>query len=240
MKSIVIIPIYKESFTEFEKMSLVQCCKILGKHDFSLICPEDLEVEEYTKILNAFGVKYRIESFGKSFFESLRGYNLLMLSADFYTRFSPYEYMLIYQLDAYVFRDELNYWCEKGYDYIGAPWIGRLAFFRTGMNKLRPGENGGFSLRKVYSCIEVLGSNAGGAGILADYIKSGKNEDGFFSLRAVKINPAFKVAPLDVAIHFSFERKPETLFQITGGKLPFGCHAWAKYNPGFWKKFINS
>ncbi len=240
MKSIITIPAYKVNLTEFEKVSFVQCCKILSGHDFSLVCPEDLEVVEYEKILNEFGVKYSIERFDKSYFKNLRGYNLLMLSADFYTRFSSYEYMLIYQLDAYVFRDELDYWCEKGYDYIGAPWIGRMAFLHTGMKKLKPGENGGFSLRKVSSCIQVLGLKEGDTKILADYIKSGKNEDGFFSLHATKIDPAFKVAPLDVAMHFSFERKPETLYQLTGEKLPFGCHAWAKYNPRFWKKFINS
>ena len=31
--------------------------------------------------------------------------------------------MLIYQLDAYVFKDELLNWANKGYDYIGAPWL---------------------------------------------------------------------------------------------------------------------
>lgn len=44
-----------------------------------------------------------------------------MLEADFYRRFGKYKYMLIYQLDAFVFSDKLLDFCEMGYDYIGAP-----------------------------------------------------------------------------------------------------------------------
>ncbi len=31
--------------------------------------------------------------------------------------------MLIYQLDAYVFKGEWLFWANQEYDYIGAPWI---------------------------------------------------------------------------------------------------------------------
>lgn len=30
---------------------------------------------------------------------------------------------MIYQLDAWVFNDELSSWCSLGYDYIGAPFF---------------------------------------------------------------------------------------------------------------------
>lgn len=46
-----------------------------------------------------------------------------MLTKEFYLRFRQWEYLLIYQLDAYVFQDELMDWCNKGYDYIGAPFL---------------------------------------------------------------------------------------------------------------------
>ena len=45
-----------------------------------------------------------------------------MLSPEFYRRFSDTDYILVCQLDAYIFRDELLSWCKKEYDYIGAPW----------------------------------------------------------------------------------------------------------------------
>jgi hypothetical protein len=41
-----------------------------------------------------------------------------MKSKQFYERFVAYDYMLIYQLDAYVFKDELDDWSAKGYDLL--------------------------------------------------------------------------------------------------------------------------
>ena len=79
-----------------------------------------------------------------------------MLSSEFYRRFSKFEYILIYQLDAFVFKDQLNYWCKKGYDYIGAPWFEGFHLTKTGVNIIGVG-NGGFSLRRVKTHIDLTG-----------------------------------------------------------------------------------
>ena len=236
---IIVIPIYKEKLTELERVSLVRCCKILGKYNISLVCPSGLDIKEYSDFLDKFGTRFNMEEFDKSFFESTKTYNLLLLSADFYKRFSAYDFMLIYQLDAYVFKDELEYWCNQGYDFIGAPWT-KYDFFRNKLKLLDVGMNGGFSLRRIPSFIKVLelGGIGKGKEIMNKFIKGGRNEDGFFSVEARKIDPAFRVAPHDIAMNFSFEQKPEKLYEMTGHKLPFGCHAWAKYNPKFWNSFI--
>ena len=81
---------------------------------------------------------------------------MLWMSKQFYFRFLPnYKYMLIYQLDAWVFTDNLQEWCDKGYDYIGAPFLSivkknspRVIFKGVG--------NGGLSLRRIQYCIDVL------------------------------------------------------------------------------------
>lgn len=86
--------------------------------------------------------------FHENYFKSIDGYNKLMLSPSFYKAFSNYEYILIYQLDAWVFKDELQHWCNQKYDYIGAP------IYQN--NKLIGIGNGGFSLRKVDYCLKVL------------------------------------------------------------------------------------
>lgn len=48
----------------------------------------------------------------------------------------------------------------------------------------------------------------------------------------------FNPAPPEVAMKFSFEVHPEVLYELNDKQLPFGCHAYLKYNPEFWKKFI--
>ena len=34
-----------------------------------------------------------------------------------------YRFMLCHEPDAFVFRDEVEQWCDSGFDYIGAPWF---------------------------------------------------------------------------------------------------------------------
>ena len=236
-KPIIVVPIYKAHLSDSEGVSLIQCCKILGKYDIALVCPNGLNVKEYSDTFKKFDMRFEVEEFDKSFFESTKTYNILMLNADFYKRFSTYDFMLVYQLDAYVFKDELEYWCEQSYDFIGAPW-NRYDFLRNKLKLLETGLNGGFSLRKIASFIKVLSDEDKGKMILKDFISSGRNEDGFFSVQAKMIDPKFKVAPYDVAMNFSFEYRPEILYEMTGHKLPFGCHAWMKCNPQFWSNIL--
>jgi hypothetical protein len=58
-------------------------------------------------------------------------------------------------------------------------------------------------------------------------------EDLFWSFIAPRLNPAFSVAPPEIAIDFAWELNPREHYQQTG-QLPFGCHAWARYDRAFW------
>lgn len=64
------------------------------------------------------------------------------------------------------------------------------------------------------------------------------NEDRFWSDRAFFFDPDFCVAPVDVALRFAFERYPRYCFERNSHKLPFGCHAWAKWDREFWEPFL--
>jgi hypothetical protein len=72
-----------------------------------------------------------------------------MLSKHFYKQFAEYVYILIYQLDAYVFSDQLEFWCGKQYDYIGAPWLDEGEIGEPPVFRPISGGNGGLSLRRV-------------------------------------------------------------------------------------------
>jgi hypothetical protein len=61
-------------------------------------------------------------------------------------------------------------------------------------------------------------------------------EDIFWGKYASNLDPLFKVAPVDEALLFAFEADPAGSFEKTGRKLPFGCHAWARYDRSFWVK----
>ena len=262
-KSIVIIPVYKSTLNESEYLSLLQCYKILGKtHQICIVSNSYVDTISLQLLAYETNSHFLRMNFDKTFFDSIAGYNQLMLSPEFYRRFSKYEYMLIYQLDAWVFSDELDYWCSLGYDYIGAPWVET-----DGNGKLHLGGvgNGGFSLRRVRHFMDIL-SHKGPVRRAKDiridswlkallykplfaigyqnnlsYMRSNLTtyEDIFLSIYLDGTPLASHRPDPLTAARFAFEQHPSFLYQQTN-KLPFGCHAWLKYEyEEFWKDKID-
>jgi len=248
----VTIPVYKENINADELKSLNQCLKILGSYPVIFFAPEELDTAFYEAQCNG-KVEFRIERFAGGYFTGTDGYNHLMLNPDFYRRFADFKFILIYQLDAYVFKDELTEWCQKNYDYIGAPYIfvdldnypakvltkyrrllKTLQKFHLTRHKFRHVGNGGFSLRKVGKTIRFLTT-------MKRLVKKWpNNEDSFFTYYGNVCYPFFRLAPEDEALQFSFEDRPAEAFEINHHKIPFGCHAWQKYGPDFWKQYMDA
>jgi hypothetical protein len=68
--------------------------------------------------------------------------------------------------------------------------------------------------------------------------KRGVNEDHFWSGRAVRYYPDFRIADLQTGLRFAFEVAPKLCFELNEHKLPFGCHAWPKYDRAFWEPYL--
>ncbi len=217
------------------------------------------------RYIESFAAKYpalTFSSFENEYFASLDGYNRLLLCWNFYNHFSQYEYVLIVQTDALVFRDEIHEWCDKGFSYIGSPWFHGLTSPRYPLSFLGVG-NGGFSLRKVQDFLRVLSGNNSRDivssakrpvtpmefmrlksvglhclkfGKQPPFIQVSINEDIFWGLVAPGRHDYFSVPSPKDAVGFAFETAPEYLYELNGYKLPFGCHAWQRYNPQFWRE----
>jgi len=67
-----------------------------------------------------------------------------------------------------------------------------------------------------------------------------QNEDHFWSEHAVHYDPAFKVASPEQGLRFAFEVAPRLCLELNGGELPFGCHAWPRYDRAFWEPYLVS
>lgn len=253
---------------KYELLSFLQCLKILNRYKFSLVIPSGLNVEFYLNYLKKMNILYSLEEFDSSFFSNINGYNKLMLSQLFYNQFKHSDYILIYQLDSFVFKDELEKWCNLGYDYIGAPWLfvkKKIYFVGSG--------NGGFSLRNPKKIIEYLDSGVlkmniwGYWNLYSNYnflkkfiripkillttfgyknnksyyiTRIGFNEDYVFGYIPNYSKDKLKIAPANIALQFAFDIYPNILFEKNNKKLPFGCHGWYKFdeNLSFWKQFI--
>jgi len=64
------------------------------------------------------------------------------------------------------------------------------------------------------------------------------NEDVFWAIEAPKYDPSFQVATAQEALPFAFEVAPRWSYEKNNGRLPFGCHAWARYDRQFWKEMM--
>ena len=64
-------------------------------------------------------------------------------------------------------------------------------------------------------------------------------EDRFFGSTVPRLFEWFRNCPPEEAMQFSFEACPAHLFELNKHKLPMCCHAWEKYEPEFWKAFID-
>ncbi len=252
MKScIIIFPLYKVP-SKVELAFLENGIKLTKGFKQVIVAPEGLIVDKSFGLLEQLEVK----RFAKHYFKGISGYNQLLLSKGFYAAFALFDYMLIHQSDVYLFKDELKLWCEKGYDYIGAPWFRPDKLNRSGLfnfwqklklsfkkNKIYGDRynkvgNGGLSLRKISTAIKVL--EKADAALLREYTTTpgaAFNEDIFWSLEAPQI-VEFKIPDWQEAMQFAVEFRPSVAFEYLSQQLPFGCHAPEKHEPEFWKSYI--
>lgn len=258
MKVAVVIPVYKTEINKFETVSLDSIRRFLGSYDIIFVEPKGL-------ITSYILTNEKTVSFSEHFFSTIDGYNRLLTSSSFYKAFEAYDYLLIAQLDTFVFKNELVDWCQKGYDYVGAPWTYELSeyahlkellpFMHRGrkfkiFRKFTQREylvgNGGFSLRKIKSFIHILSIYEKALDdfrkVMSEWKMKGVdvafNEDVFWALYVPKVHKEFKIAPFKEALKFAFEVNPRYCFKKNSYRLPFGCHGWEKHGLNFWKPIL--
>lgn len=260
MRCAIGIPVYKQIPDALEKVSFARCVRVLGHRPIYLVTHPELDCSEYERIATQAGVKLQKKLFDASFFKSVEDYNRLMLDKRFYLSFADYDYLLTYQLDAYVFSDELDDWCSRGYDYVGAPWFDYFKNAETG--GLYTVGNGGFSLRRVEYFTSLLTSRKGIFSfskmpadkgfvahlkfLLGGYNRIGSlvgrntlNEDHFFCIFLKDSKYAPHIPEPEEAAAFAFEQSPSYLYRLIGNRLPMGCHAFEKFEyHTFWQDKI--
>lgn len=237
----IIIPLYREALPDFELKVLRNTLKVLEMYETVFIVPESLSLDG---LKTQFEIeKYQIIRLSEDWLgrkNGIAGYNKMMMSKDFYMHFIDVEYILICHTDAYIFRDELDYWCDQNYDYTAAPWPKRnvynMPFIKQYLQlryKLmkkngtvlrqdlfnRVG-NGGLSLRNVNSFILACDKYKEEIDFFCSKRHHLYNEDVFWAI----IPTEFRYPSVRKALNFSFDVKPEYCYLLSGNKIPFGCH----------------
>jgi hypothetical protein len=241
----VVVPVYRSALDPYEAISLHRTFQVLGGQHLVMVKPEGLD----TAALEARHPWSRVETFAPEYFRSIQGYNRLLLSTGFYQRFLASEYLLICQLDVFVFRDELASWVARGHDYVGAPWLSssgasqllhRLKFevasrLPGGRDRVHAWEtrdrvgNGGFSLRRVATHHRLsLEMKPHIDRYLANQGTHHFHEDVFWSLEPSRQGLAHRTPGVEEALAFAFDINPGRLFERAGGRLPMAAHGWYK------------
>jgi hypothetical protein len=258
----VVIPVYTTDLSPAEWLSLDQCVTVLRNHPIVIAKPESLDITPLTRR----HAQLRQENFRDAYFVGIQGYNRMMLSDEFYARFSAYQFILIHQLDAFVFSDQLLYWCERGYDYIGAPWIAqsnipsRISLMRAAVRRRLfrligkryrnqvmdhhaqqhySAGNGGFSLRRVAKMREILSRLSTRAEDYRQNKRSPWAEDIFFSIEANRYRQNLRIPGFAEATNFAWETYPGVAAHFATAALPFGCHAWNKLHRDDWQPIFS-
>lgn len=240
----VVIPIYTNKLSDYELLSLKHNTDILKSHPIALVAPDNLNIDNITDQLSNKNIEItRVSEEYLGIRNGISGYNRLMLISSFYDLFTDYEYILICQLDVWIFKDELKKWCDKGFDCIGGIWWRKgiwalpvLRYFFISNRRLygKVG-NGGLSLRKVDSFSKACKSYIH---IINRYNKKTHHmygEDVFWAIEPKE----FKYPSMTEATEFSFDSHPDRCYELIKKELPFGCHGWFKpCRINFWKRFI--
>ncbi len=221
----VVIPIYKDNINNpllyDEVDSILNTILKLKDNDIYLLYDPSLNISFYKKFTQYKNIYFKTFSF-----KNRNEYSNMCLNYRFYEMFNNYKYMLICQTDAYIFNNELLYWCNKGYDYIGA-----LGLFTEIYPKLKGNwgdenvgniydykyfvMNGGFSLRNIQSMYNLCYNHK-------DKLKNETfNED---CVIFWNYKNELNIPSLEEAIKFSAENQTYAFYPKYYNKLPFGCH----------------
>lgn len=231
----VLIPVYKPSLSADELFSVNVSIRQLNGFDIWWVAPKSLDLSYY---LDRFPTVLT-KRYPDRFFDGIAGYNRLLVSENFYSDFSAYSHILICQPDAIILQADLGRWIETPFDYIGAPWPKGCALkieipeivCDEAIRCLAFVGNGGLSLRRNSGCISLIREFPR---VARRWYDAGHAEDLFFGLLG-NLSRHFVLPNLMTAAHFSHDVDPEYLVKLTGGKTPFGVHAWALYNRAYWE-----
>ncbi len=261
--AIVVAHSNRAYITPAEAVSLRHLNHYLGKYDKYLLIPESLKFE-LPGLMN--------KPFNDDYFGSVDAHKQMLFSSEYYQAFAEYKYILTYHLDALVFSDQLEQWCNRDYDFIGAPWVKHPNSPNAGMVYEGKVGNSGFSLKKVSTFLKIFDSTIYALepgeywtsrhahkplsqrllnlpkrllmyshrfnNVRFELDRWTQPEELFLIDRASHYYPDFLVPEVKEALKFAFEIVPRYCFELNNHELPFGCHAWERYDKSFWEPYL--
>ena len=230
----IVVTSYKTSLDENEKLNIDRLFSLYkDKYDIVLVYPNNKKIDWYNKNFNFTDILLLDSIYFDSYPD---GYNSLMLSNFFYKLFAKYKYILIHHPDSIIIKDELEYWINKDYEYIGSPFIydigpnnvdimTSIVTNNSNLNFVND-MNGGLCLKKISWFLDITEQYETKLQQISKSLKL--NEDQILlMLNLLNLDLSkYKFPKFKESINFSWSAKPYLLMQINNGELPFGLHAY--------------
>lgn len=112
----VIVPILNPQINPTEEKLLHHCLETLSNYPLIFVTYEGADLS----IIKEHNENIDVVQFPKTYFQTRQDLSRLLLTEDFYERFNWSDFLLIHELNSWIVKDELYYWCKQGYDYLRA------------------------------------------------------------------------------------------------------------------------
>jgi hypothetical protein len=236
----------------------------MAKKSIVIVSPKSVDTQAYEEFLPG-ATDMKVDD---HWMNSIRAYNRMMISPLLYNSLPGYTHMLLHEPDAILLSDQLEDWCAQPYDYIGAPWVNldhsqyggnidnphvngglslcnleTMRFVTSSWKRwhslrVRTDLLAGFTHGDWMRVRKALLVIYPGGLLRGAYLSFPWNWDKFFFSVVPALIPEFRIAPPSVRVSFSWEFGYDICMKINQGRLPFGVHAWAKYDFKFLKSHL--
>jgi hypothetical protein len=259
-RPVVVVPVHKEFPSAMEIVSLYQCGSCLARHDIIILAPEGIDLGHYHElmpVLDEIRVPSHCMASIKAYnnlmisplvYQAVRGYTHMLIH-------EPDAIVLNDELDHWCSQphDYIGAPWFAGYaaPVSDAPVIG-VGNFGLSLRKVDVAIEITESKRKWYPSRQIVADLVNGIRMRNHHLFSKAisgiglaltphmawnsfegNCDLFWCDIVPQMFPDFRLATSDEAMRFAWEVLPNRCYEICEGRLPFGIHAWARYDLPF-------
>ena len=263
----IVTPLYRLPLTSQEEISLKHLRHYLGKFDRYFVAPKnlsvswpDFQVRYFKEVFFASTSGYSRLLLAKEFYQAFAEYEyILIYQLDCLVFSNDLEYWCAKQWDyagAPWFRHHENnptggFWAVGNGGLSLRKVSSALAVLGSKALYDEPTERGGKTryfqtsprARAVACKIKTFLHRQGFRNTINWYLKQltkqpDIREDRFWAIDAKRFMPEFRIPSPQEAVAFSFECAPRYCFKANSERLPFGCHAWARWDREFWEPHL--
>ncbi len=112
--AVIVIPFFGTDRHTMEQALIRRAWRELQAFSFVFVCADNVDEGPIRTEFPG----CTVYKFDASFFENRKGYTSLTLKEDFYDLFGWSEFILLFEPNSFIVKNQLHYWCKQGHDYI--------------------------------------------------------------------------------------------------------------------------